>query len=88
MDKLTTLETLSGLAAIARELRAAGVLRVRVEGVELELAPAAEQYAGAEISSIPAEGPAPGDPLDDPATFGNRGVPRLRKVDHEVNHGG
>ena len=87
MDKLTTLETLSGLAAIARELRAAGVLRVRVEGVELELAPAAEQYAGAEIS-IPGEGPASGDPLDDPATFGNRGVPRLRKVDPEVNHGG
>jgi hypothetical protein len=70
------ISALSGLAAVARELRAAGVLRVVSGDLELELAPSEPG-----VADVPLDAPqASNDPLDDPFTYPGGRIPHFRKA--------
>lgn len=60
-------DLLTAFVANASALRSAGVLKLKLGEMEIELSPAAEQASKATAEDI-----FPGDPMDDPATFGGR----------------
>ena len=58
----------------AKKLRAAGVTRIKFEGLEVDLAPPEPQMPAA----VPVSDADISDALDDPATFGGS-VPRFKR---------
>jgi hypothetical protein len=63
----------------ARQLREVGVLRVQIEGLAFDLAPAEPQEQ--EVEEI-VDAIDDSDPFNDPTTFGGR-VPGFRRREHE-----
>lgn len=60
----------------AKGLREAGVKRIELDGCKVDLAPTEPDVGGLFEKEQPTE---PLDPLDDPATYGRRDVPTLRR---------
>jgi hypothetical protein len=71
---------MSALPQLARELRAAGVVRMRCDGVELEIQPELQLGDASPSERMPEPTV---DPLDDPMTFGSRGVPRFGRQERD-----
>ena len=71
-------EVLEALEDKAKTLRDAGVRRLRIDGLEVELAPAEPAI----VVAGPPERAELLDPLDDPDTFGGR-MPSFRRLRDE-----
>jgi hypothetical protein len=77
----STIGALERLAPVAKQLRAAGVLKVVMGGVELVLAPddSVPILPGKRRGSDDYEGGEVVDPLDDPITYGGGEPPSFRE---------
>lgn len=74
-------QLLDMVIAKARQLREAGVLRVQLDGLSFELAPAGAPHMDDEELDEPEDTDDP-DPFNDPATYGGM-VPGLPRRPHE-----
>jgi hypothetical protein len=76
MTKTSPREWLELIAEKAEDLRRAGVVRVKLAGCEVEIAPAIEPLRVTDAGLTAAE---PVDALNDPASFVGGRVPRFHK---------